>query len=54
MASSGFRLQLQGYGLTTANIRYRLPDYPQIIPSYICQDYDLHTTFPALRHFPVS
>jgi uncharacterized protein Usg len=39
MASSGFRLQMQGYGLTTANIFYRLPDHPKIIQSYIWQEY---------------
>lgn len=51
MASSGFSLQLEGYGLTTANILYRLPDYPKIIQSYIWQDYDLHPDFPELRKF---
>jgi uncharacterized protein Usg len=35
MATCGFRLQMQGYGLTTANILYRLPDHPAIIQSYI-------------------
>jgi len=51
MESSGFRLQLEGYGLTTANILYRLPDYPKIIQSYIWQEYDLHPDFPELRKF---
>ncbi|CCJ08035.1 usg protein [Methylocystis sp. SC2] len=51
MASSGFRLQLQGYGLTTAHILYRLPDYPKIIQSYVWQEYDLHPEFPELRKF---
>ncbi len=51
MASRDFRLQLQGYGLTTANILYRLPDHPKIIQSYIWQDYDLHPDFPELRKF---
>jgi uncharacterized protein Usg len=51
MASSGFRLQLEGYGLTTANILYRLPDYPKIIQSYVWQEYDLHPDFPELRKF---
>ncbi|MCQ4191569.1 usg protein [Methylocystis suflitae] len=51
MASSGFHLQLQGYGLTTANILYHLPDYPKIIQSYIWQEYDLHPEFPELRKF---
>ncbi len=51
MASREFRLQLQGYGLTTANILYRLPDHPSIIQSYVWQDYDLHPEFPELRRF---
>lgn len=51
MASRDFLLQMQGYGLTTANIFYRLPDHPGIIQSYVWQDYDLHPDFPALRKF---
>lgn len=51
MASREFRLQVQGYGLTTANILYRLPDHPKIIQSYIWQEYDLHPEFPELRKF---
>lgn len=51
MASREFRLQLQGYGLTTANILYRLPDHPKILQSYIWQEYDLHPEFPELRKF---
>jgi uncharacterized protein Usg len=44
-------LQLEGYGLTTANILYHLPDYPKIIQSYVWQEYDLHPEFPELRKF---
>lgn len=51
MASGDFILQMQGYGLTTANIFYRLPDHPRIIQSYIWQEYDLHPHFPELRKF---
>ena len=51
MASRAFRLQMQGYGLTTANILYRLPDHPKILQSYIWQEYDLHPEFPELRKF---
>ena len=28
MASADFRRQIEGYGLTTANILYRMPDHP--------------------------
>lgn len=51
MASSDFVLQMQGYGLTTANILYRLPDHPRILQSYVWQDYDLHPHFPGLKKF---
>ena len=46
------RLQLwSGYGLTTAEILYRLPDHPAILQSYVWQDYDVTPTFPALNKF---
>jgi uncharacterized protein Usg len=51
MVSTGFRLQMLGYGLTTANILYRLPDHPKILQSYIWQDYDLYPDYPGLRKF---
>ncbi|MBB4569760.1 MULTISPECIES: usg protein [Rhizobium] len=43
--------QLQGYGLTTAQIIYRLPDHPQFLQTYIWQDYDLAPNFPEMRGF---
>ncbi len=51
IVSSDFRRQIEGYGLTTANIIYRLPDHPSLVQSYIWQDYDLHPHFPELRKF---
>jgi uncharacterized protein Usg len=51
MASRDFRKMLAGYGLTTANIYYRLPDHPAIVQSYVWQDYDLQPQFPQLRKF---
>ena len=42
---------LSGYGLTTAEILYRLPDHPSILQSYIWQDYDVTPAFPALNKF---
>jgi uncharacterized protein Usg len=50
-ASPEFRKQLLGYGLTTAEILYRMPDHPALLQSYIWQDYDLFPDFPALRKF---
>ena len=33
-------MMLRGYGLTTAEMFYHLPDYPHVLNSYIWQDYD--------------
>ncbi|MGH6909285.1 usg protein [Hypericibacter sp.] len=45
------QLQLKDYRLTTAEILYHLPDHPQILQSYVWQDYDLAPDFPTLRLF---
>jgi uncharacterized protein Usg len=49
--SKDFRRQLEGYGLTTAQILYRLPDHPSLLQTYVWQDYDLCPKFPALNRF---
>jgi len=46
-----FRRQLEGYGLTTANILYRRPDHPWLLQTYVWQDYDLCPAFPVLNKF---
>lgn len=46
-----FSLLLRGYRLTTAEICYHLPDYPDLLQSYLWQEYDLAPRFPALREF---
>jgi uncharacterized protein Usg len=51
MVSQGFRRQLEGYGLTTANILYRRPDHPWLLQTYVWQDYDLCPIFPELFKF---
>jgi len=51
MVSADFHRQLAGFGLTTANILYRLPDHPRILQSFVWQHYDLHPYFPELRKF---
>jgi uncharacterized protein Usg len=43
--------QLEGYGLTTANILYRRPDHPWLLQTYVWQDYDLCPMFPHLNKF---
>ena len=46
-----FQKQVEGYGLTTANILYRRPDHPWLLQSYVWQNYDLYPDFPELRSF---
>jgi uncharacterized protein Usg len=43
--------QLLGYRLTTAEIVYCMPDYLDILQSYIWQEYDMAPKFPELRRF---
>ena len=50
-ASNQPSAQLQGFSLTTAEILYRLPDYPRLLQSYIWQDYDVAPEFPKLVDF---
>ncbi len=46
-----FTTQLAGYGLTTANILYHLPDYPALIQSFVWQFYDHAPDYPRLAEF---
>lgn len=51
MPDRTFAKQLQGYGLTTAEIHYHRPDAPALLQLYLWQDYDLAPTFPELNGF---
>ena len=51
MVSKDFVRQLEGYGVATANILYRMPDHPAILQSFIWQQYDLQPDFPELKKF---
>lgn len=51
MVSRDFIRQLEGYGLTTASILYRLPDHPHLLQTYVWQEYDLAPQFPILHEF---
>jgi uncharacterized protein Usg len=51
MVSRDFVLQVAGYGLTTAEIHYRLPDHHSLLQLFVWQDYDVAPDFPALQHF---
>ena len=49
--ASDFQKQLAGYGLTTAHILYRRPDYQWLLQTYVWQNYDLCPHFPVLNKF---
>ena len=51
MVSTAFLRQLEGFGLTTAEILYRMPDHRTMLQTYVWQDYDLAPKFPVLRRF---
>jgi uncharacterized protein Usg len=42
---------LRGYGLTTAELYYRMPDYRNVLNSFIWQEYDLAPDYPELFRF---
>lgn len=45
------RYSLLDYRLTTAEITYHLPDYPELLQSFIWQDLDIVPEFPVLTRF---
>jgi uncharacterized protein Usg len=51
MISRDFQRQVDGYGLTTAQILYRRPDHPWLLQTYVWQNYDLCPDFPELQGF---
>ncbi len=51
MASRDFIMQLQGYGLTTVEVHYFMPDHPSLLQMFAFQQYDVAPKFPVLRDF---
>jgi uncharacterized protein Usg len=45
------QMMLQGYGLTTAELIYRMPDYRNVLNSFVWQEYDLTPDYPRLFKF---
>lgn len=41
----------EGYGLTTAQIVYRMPDHLDLFQDFLWQQYDTFPMFPALGSF---
>jgi uncharacterized protein Usg len=46
-----FLKQMQGYGLSTVEIHYYLPDHPSLLQQFVWQEYDVAPKFPVLRDF---
>ncbi|MBL3587314.1 usg protein [Rhodovulum sulfidophilum] len=51
MRLSETELMLRGYGLTTAEFYYRMPDFRNVLNIFIWQDYDLAPDHPRLFRF---
>jgi len=51
MSANETELMLQGYGLTTAELLYRMPDYRNFLNSLVWQEYDLAPDYPRLFKF---
>lgn len=51
MSDRAFLAQLDGYGLTMAEIHYYRPDAPSLLQLFVWQDYDLAPDFPELFAF---
>lgn len=45
------KMKILDHRLTTAEILYHLPDHPNLLQSYVWQEYDVAPHFPALRKF---
>ncbi len=44
-------LMLRGYGLTTAEMTYRMPDHTHVLNTFLWQEYDLAPDYPRLFEF---
>jgi len=46
-----FIKQLEGHRLTTAKILYHMPDHPDLLQTYVWQEFDIAPKFPILGRF---
>jgi len=51
MMASETELMLRGYGLTTAEFFYRMPDYRNVLNSFVWQEYDRAPDYERLFGF---
>jgi uncharacterized protein Usg len=46
-----FARQVEGYGLSTVQIHYWMPDHPSLLQLFVIQQYDIAPGFPELDRF---
>lgn len=51
MPHSETELMLKGYGLITAELFYRMPDYRNVLNTFVWQEYDIAPDYPRLFQF---
>lgn len=51
IGDADFARQIDGYGLSTVQIHYYLPDHPSLLQLFVMQQYDLAPSFPELDRF---
>lgn len=51
METTETELMLKGYGLTTAELTYHMPDYTHVLNTFVWQQYDLLPDHPRLFEF---
>jgi uncharacterized protein Usg len=51
MADDDFKLRLEGWRLTTAEVLYYMPDHPKLIQSFVWQTLDLAPRYPRITQF---
>ena len=51
MTDQVFLQQLEGYGLSTVQIHYYMPDHANLLQQFVMQQYDVAPQFPELGRF---
>ena len=51
MGDRDFAIQVAGYGLSTVQVHYYLPDHPSLLQLFVMQQYDIAPGFPELDRF---
>jgi len=51
MSDQDFVRQIDGYGLSTVQIHYFMPDHPSLLQLFVWQEYDVAPRFPVLHEF---